>query len=354
MQPTTAERPPALHASTSPLWNAALPMLALAAIGISIPSVFPIGIVNEAAVVLLAVGAALGLQMLTGLAGQLSLGSAALMAVGAFTVGVTSSLAPGIPFVILPLWAGIVGAAVGFLVGLPALRLRGFYLIIATLALHYIVLFVLQRIQESGPGVVGYIIQRPDLVADDVRWYYVLLAVALALTVLTAGYKASATGRAWQMMAHNEIAAEAIGIDIRRMKLQVFVLSSFLTALIGGLGAYTIGVVTYESYPLGLAISYIASIIIAGLGTTAATWLGAAFVVWIPLWVTRLLGAYGSVQNASVNAQIGVLIFGISIIGFMMFAPGGLNALIATAWRRATSWVRAGRGSARPDDRKTG
>lgn len=340
-QTTSLDRPPAVHTNASRLWTAALPMLALAAVGLLIPSVFPLGIVNEAAVVLLAVGAALGLQMLTGLAGQLSLGSAALMAVGAFTVGVTTTLAPGIPFVVLPLLAGIVGAAVGFLVGLPALRLRGFYLIIATLALHYIVLFVLQAVQESGPGVVGYIIQRPDIVANDVRWYYLLLAVALAMTILTAGYKASATGRSWQMMAHNEIAAEAIGIDIRLMKLQAFVLSSFLTALVGGLGAYTIGVVTYESYPLGLAISYIAAIIIAGLGTTAATWLGAAFVVWIPLWVTRLLGDFGSVQNASLNAQIGVLIFGVSIIGFMMFAPGGLNALIATAWRRVTALASA-------------
>ena len=238
------------------------------------------------------------------------------------------------------------GAAVGVLVGLPALRLRGLYLIIATLALHYIVIFVLQGVQERGVGVVGYIIRRPDFFADDTRWYYLLLIVAVLVTLLTAGYKTSATGRAWLMMAQNEIAAEALGIDVRNMKLQAFVLSSFLTAFLGGLVAYTIGVVTYESFPLSIAVSYVACMIIAGLGSTSATWLGAAFVVWIPLWVTRLLGGLGGVQNASLNAQVGVLIFGVAIIFFMMFAPGGLHAIVASAWKRLTPiwnglWIRA-------------
>lgn len=313
-----------------------LPILLLAAVGLVIPMIFARGIVNEAAVVLIAVVAALGLQILTGFAGQLSLGSAALMAVGAFTVGMTNQALPGIPFFVLILWAGVMGAVVGFLVGLPALRVRGLYLIVATLALHYIVIFVLQHIQQNGPGVVGYIVSRPDSLAGDTSWYYLLLAVALVVTLITAGYKVSATGRAWQMMAHSENAAVAIGINVRAMKLKAFVLSSFLAGLLGGLLAYTIGVVTYETFPLTLAINYIAAIIIAGLGSTWATWLGAAFVIWIPLWVNRLLGTFGDTQNASLNAQMGVAIFGVTIILFMMFLPGGLNSLISNAFARIT------------------
>lgn len=313
---------------------ATLPVVGLLAVGLAIPSFFSVNIVNEASIVLVAVVGSLALQMLTGMAGQLSLGSAALLAVGAFTVGIGSNAAPGLPFVVLLLLAGLVGAAVGFVVGLPALRLRGLYLIIATLALHYIVLFVLQGVQERGVGVVGYLIRRPVFFADDIRWYYLLLVVAVLVTLIVAGFKTSATGRAWLMMAQNEIAAEALGINIRNMKLQAFVLSSFLTAFLGGLVAYTVGDVTYESFPLSIAISYVACMIIAGLGSTSATWLGAAFVVWIPLWVTRVLTGVGQVQNASLNAQVGVLIFGVAIIFFMMFVPGGLHAIIAAAWRR--------------------
>ena len=325
-----------------------LPILLLAAVGLVIPMIFSRGIVNEAGVVLIAVVAALGLQILTGFAGQLSLGSASLMAVGAFTVGITNQALPGIPFFILILWAGVIGAVVGFLVGLPALRVRGLYLIVATLALHYIVIYVLQQIQQNGPGVVGYIVFRPDYLADDTsRWYYFLLAVALVVTLITAGYKVSATGRAWQMMAHNENAAVAIGINVRAMKLKAFVLSSFLTALLGGLFAYTIGVVTYDTFPLSLAINYIAAIIIAGLGSTSATWLGAAFVIWIPLWVNRLLGTFGDAQNASLNAQVGVVIFGVAIILFMMFLPGGLNSVISNTVSRITRSIGRSRESGR-------
>jgi branched-chain amino acid transport system permease protein len=316
--------------------NQVLPIAIIALVAIFIPLVFTRGIVNEASVVLVAIVATLALQILTGFAGQLSLGSAALMAVGAFTVGMTNQAVPGIPFFVLILWAGFVGAIVGFLVGLPALRVRGLYLIIATLALHYIVIFMLQQIQQDGPGVVGYIVFRPDLLADDTSWYYLMLVVALVITLITAGFKVSETGRAWQMMAHNENAAIAIGINVRNMKLKAFVISSFVTSLLGGLLAYTIGVVTYETFTLGLAISYIAAMIIAGIGSTAATWLGAAFVVWIPLWVNRFLGTFGDAQNASLNAQVGVLIFGAAIVLFMMFLPGGLNAVIVSI----VGWIR--------------
>lgn len=316
-----------------------LPVATIAVVGALIPFTVTLGIVNEASIVLIAVIASLGLQILTGFAGQLSLGSAALMAVGAFAVGIAAKAWPELPFTLLILMAGAVGAVVGFAVGLPALRVRGLYLIIATLALHYIVIFVLQQVQQNGPGVVGYLVSRPATLANDVSWYYMLLAVALAVTLVTAGFKRSVTGRAWQMMAHNENAAVAIGINVRSMKLKAFVLSSFLTGMLGGLLAYTVGVVTYESFPLSLAISYIAAIIIAGLGSTTATWLGAAFVVWVPLWVNRVLGSVGGAENASLNAQVGVLIFGAAIVLFMMFLPGGLNAVGATLATRIHTLV---------------
>ena len=322
------------------------PLAGLAVAAALIPLAFPIGIVNEAGVVLIAVLAALALQVLTGMAGQLSVGSAALMAVGAFTVGITSRAAPGMPFPVLLLESGLAGAIVGLVVGVPAMRVRGFYLLIATLALHYIVLFILQIVQERGPGVVGYIIIRPGPFVDDVPWYYLVLALTVIATVLTAGYKRSPTGRAWLMMAQNEIAAEALGIDVRAMKVQAFLISSFLTAFAGGLVAYNIGVVNYESFPLGLAITYIAAKIISGLGSTWATWLGAAFVVWIPLSVTRFLGGVGGAQNANLNAQIGVVIFGVAIIAFMMFAPGGLHGMLVGGARRVRALTPVRRGAA--------
>lgn len=307
--------------------------IALAGIGLLIPELFTHRTVNQGTVVLTAVMAALALQLLTGFAGQLSIGSGALMGIGAFTVAITKELAPSVPFAVLLLCAGAAGAIVGLIVGLPALRIRGFYLIIATLALHYIVIYILQDVQTRDAGAVGYFVHRPAFIADDVRWYYFILVAALVVTLLTAGFKLSGTGRAWQMITHNEIAAEGLGVDIRRMKLQAFVLSSFVTAIVGALVGYTVGVVTYDAFRLDMAIQYIAIIIIAGLGSTSATWLGAAFVIWIPLWLTDLLTGVSS--DINLRAKSGTLLYGAAIVLFMMFVPGGLNGIVLRAARSA-------------------
>lgn len=311
-----------------------LSLLAITLVACLIPVIFSTFIVNEATVVLIAVIASLCLQILTGFAGQLSLGSAALIATGAFTVGIITREFQNVPFPLLILIAGLVGGIIGLIVGLIALRVRGLYLIIATLALHYIVIFLAQKIQQNGPGVIGFLLDRPKIIHNDVRWYYVILAIALVTTFITAGYKYSSTGRAWLMTAHNEIVAEGIGIDTRLMKLQAFVLTSFITSVLGAMYAFTIGVVTYESFSLNLSIIYISIIIIAGLGSTWATWLGAVFVVWLPLWISRILATVGTAQNASLNAQVGVVFFGVAIVLIMIFIPGGLNSILKTLFAR--------------------
>jgi branched-chain amino acid transport system permease protein len=305
-----------------------------------IPVFFSVFIINEATTVLIAVGASLCLQILTGLAGQLSLGSAALLASGAFTSGILYYALPGTPFLLIIFFSGLFGALVGLVVGLTALRVRGLYLIIATLALQYIVIFYAQQIQQNGPGVVGYLLQRPKIIASDTKWYYFILGFALLCTFITVGYKHSPVGRAWLMTSHNEIVAEGIGLNTRGLKLQAFVLTSFVTAILGALLGYTIGVVTYESFGLNLSILYISIIIISGIGSTSATWLGAVFVVWLPLWISRILEKFGSAQNASLNAQVGVLFFGVSIILIMLFLPGGIASVFKYLNNQVTRLLR--------------
>jgi branched-chain amino acid transport system permease protein len=228
------------------------------------------------------------------------------------------------------------------IVGLPALRFRGIYLAITTLAMHYAIIYVLTAYQANvGPSATaGITVPAPSLggfTLDGERaWYYVLLLIATAVVVFGINLSRTYIGRAWVAIRDRDIAAEAAGINVTRYKLLAFMTSAVLAALAGSLGAYFTSVVTVEEYTLELAIIYLAMIIVGGMGSIAGSVLGAVFMTMMPFGIERIFEMLpwrlGTTAFGIQQAAIGLV-----IIGFLLFEPDGLIEMyrrVATYFER--------------------
>jgi branched-chain amino acid transport system permease protein len=290
-----------------------------------------------AQVALAAVGA-LALNILTGFAGQVSLGHAGFIAAGAFTTGVLVEHRLPSPLLALPA-AALVGAALGVVVGIPALRLRGLYLALGTLALHHVVLYACGEFQSHWGANTGVSIPPPRLggwvLKGTIAWYYALTVVAALVLALSVNLQRSRAGRAWMAIRDREIAAESVGIDVARYKVLAFVWSSALTAVAGALFAYHRAFVSVEAFGFFLAIEYIAMIIIGGLGSSLGAVLGAAFVTLLPHGIDTAfasLGIRGGAEYYLFPMKFGA--FGLLMAVFLVFEPQGLVGI----WRRIRNW----------------
>jgi branched-chain amino acid transport system permease protein len=289
--------------------------------------------------VLLASVGAVALMLLTGYAGQISLGHAGLLAAGAFTTGILFR-ETGAPFWVTLPAAAAVGAALGVIFGLPSLRLRGLYLAVSTLALHFIVIHVGNEYETKRGFSTGIVIDAPQLggwVLDDPRaWYFVLLAAAAATVLVSVNLVRARTGRAWRAIHGREAVAEALGISVPRAKLSAFVVSSTITAVAGCLFAYYRGFVSAEAFSLFLAIQYVAMVIIGGMGSVLGALLGAVFVVLFPYFIEGAMAALGLAERlASVVFALNYAAFGLLMILFLVFEPQGLVGI----WRRMQNWL---------------
>jgi branched-chain amino acid transport system permease protein len=282
--------------------------------------------------VLLAVVGSVALMLLTGYAGQISLGHAGLLAAGAFTTGILFKELEAGFWITLPASAAV-GALLGLLFGLPSLRLRGLYLAVSTLALHFIVIHAGAEYETRRGFSTGIVIDSP--IYDPVHWYFALLAAAAATVLFALNLLRSRTGRAWRAIHARESVAEALGISVHRSKLSAFVISSALTALAGCLFAYFRGFVSVEAFSLYLTIQYVAMIIIGGMGSILGAVLGAAFVVLFPYAIDGGMAALGLGERlASVVFAVNFSAFGLVMILFLVFEPQGLVGI----WRRIRNW----------------
>ncbi len=297
--------------------------------------VFLLDLANQ---VLLASIGAVALMLLTGYAGQISLGHAGLLAAGAFTAGILFKEFNAPFWVALPASA-LIGAVLGIVFGLPSLRLRGLYLAVSTLALHFIVIYAGGEYETKRGFSTGVLIDPPrigDWTLTDARaWYFVLLAAAAATVLFSLNLLRSRTGRAWRAIHGREAVAEALGIDVPRAKLAAFVVSSALTSLAGCLFAYYRGFVSAEAFSLFLTIQYVAMVIIGGMGSILGALLGAVFVVLFPYAIEAAMGALGLAERiAALVFAVNYAAFGLVMILFLVFEPQGLVGI----WRRAQNW----------------
>ena len=288
--------------------------------------------------VFLACVGALSLMLLTGYAGQISLGHAGLMAAGAFTVGILFQETKAPFWMTLPA-AALVGALLGIVFGLPSLRLRGLYLAVSTLALHFVVIYLGGEYEARRGFSTGIVIDPPRLgnasIIDGRAWYFILLAAAAVTLLICLNLLRARTGRAWRAIRAHETVAEALGIGIAGYKLLAFVISSTITAVAGALFAYYRGFVSVEAFSLFLTIQYLAMVIIGGMGSLLGALLGAAFVTIFPYLIEAgLLTLPGAQGYASLLFAVNYAAFGFVMILFLIFEPLGLVGI----WHRIQSY----------------
>lgn len=286
--------------------------------------------------VAIAVVGALGLNILLGYTGQLSIGHAAFMSVGAYTA---ANLANNfdLPFLITLPAGGLMAAAVGVMVGVPSLRIKGVYLAIATLAAQFIIEWIINHSPSISGGVQASIeVDRPTLLGvkldQPAELYYFLLIVAVIAIIATQNLIRSRIGRAFIAIRDQDIAAEIIGISVFKYKLYAFAISSFYAGVTGVLYTYYLGIASYEQFQLGVSIDYLAMIIIGGLGSVLGSVLGAFFVTLLPIGIRLAMEEIGTqfVEHdvlAQVISQLRQILFGVLIIVFLIVEPDGLNRL---------------------------
>ena len=285
---------------------------------------------------LIAMLGALSLNYLTGCAGLISIGHAAFYATGAMTAAITGTQW-GWPFPLVLLASGVMGAAMGLLAGLPSLRVRGLYFVLSTMAVHFLVVYVFLEYQFKFFDVVGVPYNPAKLgpleLNTPTRWYFFLLPlVALIYLGLSSSLRAR-EGRVLMAMRDHELAATAAGVDVRILRLIAFGLSSAIAAMAGALFAHDLTNVTSEAFGISFAIQFIAMIIIGGMGSLAGSLVGAALWLLLPSvisgFASQASGSTGIVRLLLVEnrAQLVQLIFGMLVIVFLIFAPGGVAGL---------------------------
>ena len=288
--------------------------------------------------VFLASVGALSLMLLTGYAGQISLGHAGLIAAGAFTTGILAREIHAPFWITLPASA-VTGIVLGFVFGLPSLRLRGLYLAVSTLALHFVVIYLGGEYETKRGFSTGIIVEPPSLAGFKLSggrvWYFVLLAAAAASLLICINLLRSRSGRAFRAVHARETVAEALGIGIARYKLLAFVISSSMTSVAGCLFAYYRGFVSIEAFDLFLSIQYVAMIIIGGMGSLLGALLGATFVTLFPYAIEALLHLLPNVEKLAGDIfAVNYASFGAVMILFLVFEPLGLVGI----WHRLQNY----------------
>ncbi|MDU6749743.1 MAG: branched-chain amino acid ABC transporter permease [Bradyrhizobium sp.] len=283
--------------------------------------------------------AAVGLNVLTGYAGQVSLGSAAFLAVGAYAAYNLNLRLPQLPLLADIVLAGGIAAAVGIIFGLPSLRLRGFYLAVSTLAAQFFVQWALTKFgwfsNDNASGVIDApVIRVGSLTFTSATGRYVFsLTIVAVATVLTARLLSSQTGRNFIAVRDHEIAARVIGVPLLRTKLLAFGVSSFLIGVAGVLWAFAyLRTVEPAGFNLDRSFQILFIIIIGGLASLRGAFIGAAFIIVFPLLLSRLGAAVlGKVFDSGVLEMSQRIVIGALIIAFLIAEPRGLIALVDRA-----------------------
>lgn len=287
-----------------------------------------------ACLVAINVASATGLNILTGYTGLVSLGQAAFMGLGAYTVAVLQTRL-GTPFLLNLFAGGVVAMAGGVIVGIPSLRVKSLYLAIATIAASVIAHFLFANLTSLTGGTAGLSVTPASFFGfaldTSFRLYWLIVPVAALMLLGSANLFRTRIGRAFIAIRDRDISAEVLGIPLLPYKLLSFALSSFYAGVAGGLWAYFFRVVTPESFPLIMSIFFLAAIIVGGMGTLLGSILGAVFMTLVPELLKLVVGWLPMSANATlILSPVRTMVFGALIVGFLIFEPHGL----AEVWRR--------------------
>lgn len=286
--------------------------------------------------------ATLGLNLTTGSAGLISLAHGAFLGVGCYSVAWLAKA--GVPFWLALPAAGLMAALLGLLVGLPSLRVKGIYLAVATLAAHFILSFIFREWESVTGGVPGTSIPRARLFGfefiGDRRNFYLIFGVVFVAALAARNLARTHHGRAFVAVRERDFSAEILGVNLLRTKLLAFAIGAFYAGVAGGLLGYFYGAITPEYFVLTLSVFYLAAVIVGGLGSVLGSVFGALFMTFVPevLRLTAHLSSQWLPGVAGLLLPMGQVVFGVLIIGFLVFEPHGLAAIWARIRRAFHLW----------------
>lgn len=287
---------------------------------------------------------AMGLNVLTGWTGLISLGQTAFMVLGAYAYAISTESWGWPPLLGFAL-AGIVPAIASVIVGVPSLRLTGLYLAITTLASAFIVNHLVLEFDGLTNGSSGIFVNRPTIFGyafdTDAKFYYLTAGLGILTILACLNLRRSRIGRALIAIRDNDNAARVMGIDLRAYKLYAFVASSFIVGISGALYGIFLSFVTVDGFPFLLAIEALAILIVGGMGSIAGAILGAIFLVGLPEVTSFVFSWMGSSAQSLLSTsahEIKGLLYGLIIILFLRLQPHGLMGLWQDARRTWTLW----------------
>jgi branched-chain amino acid transport system permease protein len=286
--------------------------------------------------------AATGLNILVGYCGQLSIGHAGFMAVGAYTsVILTKKL--GLPFPVAFISSGVIAGLVGMVFGIPSLRVKGFYLAISTIAAQFIIIWVIQNWTSLTGGYNGMNVPAASIggliFRSEFSQFYLIMIITVITIFLAKNISRTRVGRAFVAIRDNDLAAEVMGINLFYYKLLAFFIGCSFAGIAGSLLAHFSRTISYEYFPFMDSILYIGMIIIGGLGTALGPVLGVAFIRLLDVLVTQLSPWLQNVLPfipSNFTSGIAPMIFGLAIILFLIFEPRGM----AHRWSKIKSSYR--------------
>ncbi|MEO0622156.1 MAG: branched-chain amino acid ABC transporter permease [Pseudomonadota bacterium] len=279
--------------------------------------------------------AAIGQQIVMGYAGQLAVGAAGFMAAGAFACYNLILRVPDIPFFVALALSGVIAAAFGVLFGLPSLRVRGIYLMVATLASQFFIIWMIDKFGWFKNYDTSGIITAQDIVifgkpfTSPMEMYLVVVFVVTILTILAVNMARGSTGRNWMAVRDMDIAAESMGISLLKTKLQAFAISAFFCGVAGALFAFTyLKSMEPVAFDIKLSFRILFMVILGGLGTISGCFIGAAFILLFPV-VLNSMGnnLFHGAIDATIISSIELVVFGVLIIVFMIYEPLGMAKL---------------------------
>ena len=293
--------------------------------------------------------AALGVNILVGYCGQISLGSGAFMAVGAYAAFNFFVRIEGMPVLLALVLGGVCSAAFGILFGLPSLRVKGLYLAVATLAAQFFSDWMFLRIKwftndapsgsvsVSGLQVLGFPIESP------VSKYLFCLSILVVLALLAKNLVRSAIGREWMAIRDMDVAAAVIGIRPMYAKLSAFAVSSFIVGVAGGLWGFVyLGSWEPAAFSVEISFKLLFMVIIGGMGSIMGSFFGAAFIVVLPIFLNQFLPLVGGLLGINIStagiAHAELIIFGALIVWFLIVEPHGLAKLWAIGKQKLRLW----------------
>jgi branched-chain amino acid transport system permease protein len=293
--------------------------------------------------------AAIGLNLLTGYAGQLSLGTGGFMAVGAYSAFKLTTAFPRLNILLVFVAAGLIAAAVGLLFGIPSLRIKGFYLAVATLAAQFFLIWLFNKVAwfsnyaPSGTitapdrGVLGVLVTGPNATVQ--ARYLMALAFVTVFALVAKNLVRGRIGRSWMAVRDRDIAAEIIGVRPLQTKLLAFGISSFYCGVAGAeLVFLFLGSAETLAFDVNQSFLVLFMVIIGGLGSVLGSFLGAAFIIVVPILLTNAPRLIGLGLSVALLKQVELMIFGGLIIVFLIVEPHGLARLWQLTKEKLRLW----------------